>query len=182
MASYTCAFVLKFCYRLVPLRDILWTSCEIDATGVVARESEDRLASGSGLFRNRNRHSTVAVDCVTWRGRKRKNTDVPDVPVGEYADIVRAEGGMRLKKKKKEKEKEKEKGVEEKGAKEKGAAKKGAKEKGAAKKMEEEDEEEDEKDEEEDEEDEEEDEEDEEDEDEDEEKDEENVEVSLRWS
>ena len=171
MASYTCAFVLKFCYRLVPLRDILWTSCEIDATGVVARESEDRLASGSGLFRNRNRHSTVAVDCVTWRGRKRKNTDVPDVPVGEYADIIRAEGGMRLKKKKKKKEK----GVEE-----KGAGKKGAKEKGAAKKkMEEEDEEEDEKDEEEDEEDEE---EDEEDEDEDEEKDEENVEVSLRWS
>ena len=88
------------CFRLVPLREILWKACEVDATGMVPRESESRLASGAGVFRNRNRHSTVAADCVTWRGRKRKNTDVPDVPVGEYADIVRAEGGRRLQKKK----------------------------------------------------------------------------------
>ena len=96
-------FVLMSCCRFVPLRDILWTACEVDATGVVPRESESRLASGSGVFRNRNRHSTKAVDCVTRQGKKRKGTDVPDVPVGEYVDIVRAEGGRGRKKKNTEK-------------------------------------------------------------------------------
>ena len=96
------------CYRYVPLRDILWTACEVDSTGVVARESEDRLAKGSGIFRNRHRHSTKAVDCVSRTGKKRKGTDVPDVPVGEYADIVRAEGGRELKKNTEEADKKKE--------------------------------------------------------------------------
>ena len=101
-------FLLMSCYRYVPLRDILWTACEVDSTGVVARESEDRLAKGSGIFRNRHRHSTKAVDCVSRTGKKRKGTDVPDVPVGEYADIVRAEGGRELKKNTEEADKKKE--------------------------------------------------------------------------
>ena len=135
-------FLLMSCYRYVPLRDILWTACEVDSTGVVARESEDRLAKGSGIFRNRHRHSTKAVDCVSRTGKKRKGTDVPDVPVGEQADIGRAEGGRELKKNTEEADKKKE--DKKKANKEKADEKKEDKKKKKEKEEEEEEEEEDE--------------------------------------
>ena len=66
---------------------MLWARHEVDITGVEPIESESRLAANSGILSNRTKHTTEAVGCVTWQGRKKRPGDAPDVAVGDYVSV-----------------------------------------------------------------------------------------------
>ena len=76
------------CCRFLPFKNILWRSNPVSLTEASPVEDDvervGELGDTSGLYKNRYKHRTKAVDCVSRADKKKNKGDVPDVPIGGY--------------------------------------------------------------------------------------------------